>query len=112
MGQLIDFISGGNHMWHGAIPIFVISPNSRAREEKGFGKAVMEMAPNRIRPDPIDCTRKYFTAASVSWFIFDRVSRGIKDRRFTSRPTQTISQLFADRARKVPRSSVRENIAR
>jgi len=49
---------------------------------------VLEKAPRRSSPDPIACAKKYFIAASFSRFIEELVMRGIKDRRFSSRPIQ------------------------
>lgn len=50
----------------------------------------------RISPDPRAWARKYFTAASVSCFVFLAVIRGIRERRFSSKEAHMIMKLLEE----------------
>jgi hypothetical protein len=51
--------------------------------------------------EPIAWAKKYFIAASVSWFVEDRVNSGIIERRFSSILPHITIQLFLDKAIRV-----------
>lgn len=59
---------------------------------------------------PVAWDRKYLVAASASWCFVVAVMRGIKDKRFTSSPSQARNQEGAATAIRVPEISVSRNI--
>lgn len=59
-----------------------------------------------IIAEPIACTKKYFNAASEeNWLFFEEI-RGIKDKRFSSSPTQAVNQEGEEIVKIVPKIKV------
>lgn len=96
-GQDIFLITAGNQKWHGAAPnlikraaIIMIEENSFDIGLKFVISSIIYLlkAPNNSKPDPIAWARKYLIAASVSRLFEKAVIKGIKDKRFSSRPIQ------------------------
>jgi len=65
----IDVITEGYHRWHGAIPIFIINEIRRIIYIEELNLLITYVFIDlMIRSlDPRAWTKKYFTAASVSW---------------------------------------------
>lgn len=94
-------MTAGNQKWQGGIPSFTRRPRIIVKLEIEDGIIVWFekyrlSAPDRIRPEPKAWAKKYFILASLSILDLDKVRSGIKDRRFSSRPTQIISQLVEE----------------
>lgn len=64
----------------------------------GFSAVIV----NRSKPELTAWTRKYFTEASVSWFLEDAEISGIKESKFNSSPTHKNSQLLDESTMIIP----------
>lgn len=98
----IEVITEGNQKWHGAAPSF--SNKARIRieihnEELGCitHKDILEKS---IMAEPSAWARKYFIAASISWFDFCLVIIGINLSKLISMKIQAINQLLLIKANK------------
>lgn len=108
-------ITFGSQKWQGAAPALVKSLNKKSI--KGVSGGInrssfvenVKIIPARKVADPIAWAKKYFIAASVSWFLEDMVIRGIIERRFNSILAHIIIQLFLEIAIKVESPNVEIN---
>lgn len=99
--QEIDVITDGYHRWQGAIPILSVRAIRRISVIKLLG--VLSLNHNDIlliksMLDPRAWVRKYFTDASVSWYLFEDKIRGINLNRFNSKDIHKKSQFVLERA--------------
>lgn len=49
-----------------------------------------------MRAEPNACARKYFTAASVSCFVWERSINGMRERRFSSKAAHMIIRFLEE----------------
>lgn len=115
-GQLRLAITLGSQKWHGAAPALIKILNIKragvaweGSKDRIWGEKEGIIAASKVA-EPIACAKKYFIAASDSWFEDVKVIRGSMDNKFSSILAQTIIQLFLERAIKVERSRVEINI--
>lgn len=104
LGQVKDLTTGGTHWWKGASPIFIAILTKKINEEYCLGCVIKDSI---NMTEALDWTRKYFTIPSLE--IVVPVIKGKKPRSESSKPIQTISQLFALITRKVPMINVEKN---
>ena len=107
----IEVITDGYHMWHGAIPILRIKAISINNDISWFGILDDDQSDNLLMSrtlDPSACTRKYLTAASVSWDFLEYIKIGINLRRLISRAAHKNSQFDLEIAIKVLISIIEE----
>ena len=92
---------GGNQKWRGAAPI--LSKSAVRITRLGLsGKSIIEVALIRMMAEPRAWIKKYLSAASDEYRLdFDEI-RGVKERRFSSKPSQLVNQEFAEIAIVVP----------
>ena len=100
------FITGGSQKCLGAIPSFIkILINRNIVQFKG----VKNIVADRRITDAKAWIKKYFIAASFSWFcLFCRI-KGIKEYKLSSRPIQIDIQLFDVSVIIRPSNKVNEN---
>jgi len=109
-GHINPSIVWGNQKWKGA------APNLSSRE-------VVKMIENRceeniridlakiIKEDPKAWIKKYFRAASEEYRVFLEIIRGIKDKRFNSRPAQAPNHDDEEVANNIPLTREKKNDA-
>jgi hypothetical protein len=98
-----EVITEGNQKWQGAVPNLKSKAIIRVVQAIKWGKEGYhkENLNINISAEPRACARKYFTAASVSWFICEETIKGINLIRFSSILTQINSQLDLEMTIKV-----------
>lgn len=110
--QVIDTITDGNQKWQGAAPNLRINLRVRRAQARLDVPVVnIDILEYNISADPSACAKKYFTAASVSWFAPLYKIIGINDRRFTSIDSHAINQFELDKAINVLKTRNVEKIA-
>jgi len=95
----IEFITLGNHMWHGTIPSLIVSAITIIIKFifVGVNEVVHWLIDDiRISLEPIAWARKYFAIASVSWNLFDELIIGMKLIRLISNLIHNINQFDLD----------------
>lgn len=111
-GQLRLAITFGSQKWQGAAPILIKILNIKRKgvkwagnKDRICGEKEGIIAASK-EAEPIVCAKKYFIAASDSWFEDVKVIRGSIDSKFNSILAQIIIQLFLERAIIVERNRV------
>lgn len=92
----IDVITDGYHIWHGAIPILRIRAININVDINWFGALDEDHKDSLLISrtlDPSACTKKYLTAASVSWDFLEYMIIGINLNKLISRAAQRNIQL-------------------
>lgn len=105
IGHEIDDITLGNQKCIGAIPVF----NSKAIRIiiEVVVYEIFIIIPNKSKPEPKACTKKYLIAASFSWLWTEFIIKGMNEYKFNSKPIQIVNQLFDDSTINIPRIRVK-----
>lgn len=105
----IEDMTDGYQKWHGTLPNFSIIAAISVRGknfERGENVIHIDVLDISSRADPSAWARKYFTAPSVSWLLFDCIIMGTNLNRFSSMAPQRNIQLALDIAITVLNTSV------
>lgn len=98
----------GNQKCKGAPPNFnTNAPNIVATANSAWNN--IKEAVNTTNEDPNAWIKKYFRLASDEYWLFFVIIRGIKERRFNSKPTQAPNQEEDEIVNPVPSNSVEKN---
>lgn len=96
--QEIDDITDGNHIWHGAIPSFmIIAVIIIMVMSHDVWLIHISLVDRRSRLEPSAWIRKYLIIASDSWKLEVLIISGINDSIFNSRPIHINNQLLEDK---------------
>lgn len=96
--QEIDDITDGNHIWHGAIPSFIIIAVIIIMViNHDVWLIHISLVDRRSRLEPSAWIRKYLIIASDSWKLEVLIISGINDNIFSSRPIHINNQLLEDK---------------
>lgn len=94
----IDVIIEGYQVWHGAIPVFIISASRIIEYDSSvIGEAVyIYILPISRRLDPRAWINRYLMHASVSWELVEENIIGTNDSIFTSKANHSIIQFLLE----------------